>query len=409
MKSIKLIRFLLFYLAFSTCSSYSYSQSDNSNQFFIKGKLLNKHTGKVVLSYVDYDEPRKDTAILRNGEFSFSGKVNGACEAILWTNLKTINIDDKTVLRFLLDASNYTINFSENRKPASIITGSKLQREKENWDNEKVKLLEAKADYYHRSDSLYKLSKTSVLPGVQNAINKLPREKDSLLGLIREKDILYIKEYPDSYLSGYLLSWHERKISLDSVQNLYKLLSKKVKNSTVGNWVLAYIYPLTNDEPFRTANPLHGKTFGEQLTKIKSIYEFSCSDSSGNKINFSSFKGKYLVIDFWASWCVPCIDNIPSLKKMIEDYKDYPIEFISISLDKDNGKWKNALNKYKLSGIQVIEPKSFESLLAVYFKVLWVYHYLIIDKNGKIKNPKAPPALDPELKIILDKLLSKNN
>ncbi len=402
----KKIPLLYFFLALSL---NGLSQSNGSaNRFFIKGKLLNKDTGKVVLTYVDYDVPRKDTAILRNGEFSFSGTVDGACEAILWTNLKTKNVDDKTVLRFLLDASNYTINFSEKRRPASIITGSKLQREKESWDNEKANLLEAKADYYYRSDSLYKLSKTSHLPDIQNAINKLPREKDSILELIREKDILYIKANPDSYLSGYLLSWHVRKISLDSVQNFYELLSTKVKNSTVGSWVLAYIYPLTNDEAFRIANSLHGKTFGEQLTKIKSIYEFSCSDSAGNKINFSSFKGKYLVIDFWASWCVPCIENIPSLKEMIKEYKDYPVEFISISLDKDIGKWKIALNKYKLNGIQVIEPKSFESLLAVYLKVLYVYHYLIIDKNGNIINPDAPPALDPELKIILDKLLNKN-
>ena len=131
--------------------------NSTTNEFLIKGKLLDRDTGKVVLRYNNFTKNiyRNDTAILKNGEFIFSGVVNGACEAILWTNLKTVNIDDKSVVRFLLESSTYSINFRENRKPAAIITGSRVQKEKETWDNEKALLLEAIADFYKRSASLY--------------------------------------------------------------------------------------------------------------------------------------------------------------------------------------------------------------------------------------------------------------
>lgn len=385
--------------------------NSTTNEFLIKGKLLDRDTGKVVLRYNNFTKNiyRNDTAILKNGEFIFSGVVNGACEAILWTNLKTVNIDDKSVVRFLLESSNYSINFNEDRKPSAIITGSKVQKEKENWDNEKFSLLEAKADFYKRAATLYQELQNTNLPAIQTEINKMPHQKDSILELIRMKDTKYIRANPSSYLSGYLLSQHSRKLTIDSLQHIYEILSLKVKKSSIGRGLLADIYPLTNDKDFRAANPLYDEAFEEHLSKIKSIYDFSCSDTAGNKINLVSFQGKYLLIDFWASWCIPCIENIPSLKQMMKDYKAYPIEFISISLDTDIAKWKASINKYNLNGVQLIEPRGFESLIAVYYKVLWVAHYLIIDKTGNIIASDAPQARDPELKKLLESILKKDN
>lgn len=92
---------------------------------------------------------------------------------------------------------------------------------------------------------------------------------------------------------------------------------------------------------------------------------------------------------------------------MIKDYKNDPIQFVSISLDTDINKWKQSIKKNGLDGLQLSAPQAFAELIAVYYKVLWVPHYIVFDKNGLVVNADAPQPLDPELRILLDRLLKK--
>jgi hypothetical protein len=96
------------------------------------------------------------------------------------------------------------------------------------------------------------------------------------------------------------------------------------------------------------------------------------------------------------------------LKKMMEEYKSLPIQFVSISVDTDIDKWKQSIKKHDFDGLHLSEPEAFAGLIAIYFKILWVPHYIIIDKNGNIINPDAPSPNDPELKKQLDNLLKAN-
>jgi thiol-disulfide isomerase/thioredoxin len=187
----------------------------------------------------------------------------------------------------------------------------------------------------------------------------------------------------------------------------YSEIANDVKKSSLGHLVLKDIYPLTDDNEFRKANPLIDIEFDERLRKINSVYDLSLRDTLGNIIELSSFKGKYLVIDFWASWCKPCIANIPALNQMIEYYKSDSIQFISISLDKDENDWKHSIIKHNFTGLQLSDLTGFNSLAAVYCKVLWVPKYIVAGKNGEIINYDAPQASEPELKTLLNNLIRK--
>ena len=192
----------------------------------------------------------------------------------------------------------------------------------------------------------------------------------------------------------------------------FSMLSNKVKVINLGRRILEELYPQTNDETFKKLNPYYDKEFEEKLNSVKSVYDFRLRNNFNKEISLSTFKGKYLILDFWASWCMPCIANFPKQKQLINLYKNDPIEFISISFDKDEGKWKEALEKYHLRGVQLLAPKAFDELIAAYFKVMWVPHYIIIDniiidKNGIIINAEAPQPLDPDFKIGINKLLKK--
>ncbi len=402
---MRLVYFFYFSFALLLMNSV-FSQAAYNSRFNITGRIIGQDTGTVVLYYTNNENKNSIvTAILKNGEFKFTGKVNRVCDAYLWTDTSNHNFSDASVVRFLLEPQKIDILYNKSN---AIISGSKSQAEKEKFDKEKSNLLIPKNQFQNQIDSLYKLSKLQSNPLIQAKMDELYAKMDSINARIKPVDLEYIKRHKNSYLSGFLLSSYKRKLPIDTLQVYYSLLGDDVKSSSEGNKVIEYVYPLTSDNEFRRKNPLFGLDFDNQLGKIKSIYDFNLNDRFGRKINFENFKDRYLLIDFWASWCVPCIENFPYLKKLMEEYKSDSIQFISVSLDTNSNSWKAAIKKYDLPDIQLSDLKGFEGLLPVYCKVVTsIPRYVLVDKSGKIINYDTPDPMNPELKILIDNLLKK--
>jgi thiol-disulfide isomerase/thioredoxin len=195
-------------------------------------------------------------------------------------------------------------------------------------------------------------------------------------------------------------------MAVDSIEKFFDLLSQDVKNSNVGYTVWSYAYPLSNNLTFKKANPLNGVEFNEKLASIRTVYDLTSSDSSGDIIDFNRFRGNYLYIDFWASWCVPCIKEMPALKNTIEIYKGEPIKFISVSVDTDEKKWKKAILDNNMYWLQASELTGFQGLVPTFCKVIiGVPQYVLVDKNGVIVSSDAPRPGTPELTSLLNSVL----
>jgi thiol-disulfide isomerase/thioredoxin len=123
---------------------------------------------------------------------------------------------------------------------------------------------------------------------------------------------------------------------------------------------------LTDDNEFRKANPLIDKELETQLDTVRSVYALRLTDTSGRIVELNAFKNKYLVIDFWASWCGPCIANVPSLNELIRNYRGDSIGFVSISLDRYPDQWKKALWSHRIDGVQLCDTNAFNSVAAIY-------------------------------------------
>jgi len=135
--------------------------------------------------------------------------------------------------------------------------------------------------------------------------------------------------------------------------------------------------------------------------------EFTYKDVEDKPVSFSDFKGKYVYIDLWATWCGPCKAEIPHMKKIEEDYHGKNIVFVSLSLDKpkDNQKWKDFVKKEQLKGIQIMADKEFNSDVAKNYDVHAIPRFLLFDPKGNIINTDAFRPSNPELREQLDKLL----
>lgn len=151
------------------------------------------------------------------------------------------------------------------------------------------------------------------------------------------------------------------------------------------------------------------KKYIEQYAKLRNVIPGSSfpagvvlEDINGNKVDFASFKGKYVYIDLWASWCGPCVREIPHLQALEAEMKDSNVVFVSISVDTSKDAWKKRVEGLKLHGNQFLDAGG---KLSSALNVQGIPHFLIYDKEGKLHTYKAlRPSSGEQLKQILKQL-----
>ena len=136
--------------------------------------------------------------------------------------------------------------------------------------------------------------------------------------------------------------------------------------------------------------------------------DFNYRNYKGTKTKLEDYKGKYVYIDLWATWCGPCVREIPFLQKIEERYNDKNIVFVSISIDKqtDFKKWETMVKEKSLGGVQLIADNDWNSEFAKKFGVTSIPRFILIDPSGKVVKAVAERPSDPELQKVLDSLLN---
>ena len=127
---------------------------------------------------------------------------------------------------------------------------------------------------------------------------------------------------------------------------------------------------------------------------------------SGGTLSLDDLKGKYIFIDVWATWCGPCIKELPYLQRIEKAYHGKNIIFLSISIDdaKDHDKWRDMVEEKKLGGIQILADKSFNSQFVLDYNIKSIPRFILIDPNGKIISPNTAKPSDPELITLFNEL-----
>lgn len=145
----------------------------------------------------------------------------------------------------------------------------------------------------------------------------------------------------------------------------------------------------------------------KSLTKGNSSPNFDFENHKGGKTSLEDLKGKYVYIDVWATWCGPCLREIPSLQEIEKDYADKNISIVSISIDeeKDYDKWKNMVTENSLGGIQLMADKNWKSQFVEGYAILGIPRFILVDPNGNIVSADAPRPSDLRLRAMLDNLL----
>ncbi len=132
--------------------------------------------------------------------------------------------------------------------------------------------------------------------------------------------------------------------------------------------------------------------------------EIGLPSLDGDTIKLSSLKGKVVLLDFWASWCVPCRVSNRNLTKVYSKYKDKGFEIFGVSLDDEPGAWKAAVKRDKVSWLQVNEPGGWMAKAALDWDVMAIPTSYLIDKEGRLL---AMDLTEKQLEKALETLLDK--
>lgn len=194
-----------------------------------------------------------------------------------------------------------------------------------------------------------------------------------------------LKEYAD----GLLVSWN-KQVS-ETGLSFHSAGPVRMVQYSQGSRIKAEVENLKNKMAF----------------KGKPSPQFSYKDVNGKVVNLSDFKGKYVYIDVWATWCGPCRQEIPHLEKLEQLLKGKKIAFVSLSIDKpsDTEKWKNMVADKHMGGTQVIAENAWESTFVKEYKIESIPRFILIDPKGNIVDFDAKRPSEPELALQLEKLL----
>ncbi len=134
--------------------------------------------------------------------------------------------------------------------------------------------------------------------------------------------------------------------------------------------------------------------------------DFTGYNAFGEKVQLSDYSGNNVYVDVWATWCGPCIREIPSLKEIEREYHDKNIVFISISIDEeeDNEKWLKFIREKDLGGIQVMAKNDWNSEVVKGYNIKGIPRFIMIDSNGKIVSADAPRPSNPDLKVLFEEI-----
>lgn len=322
-------------------------------------------TGKIYIKYNLYGPNITDSILVSKAPLEYKIAAKNPTQVTL-SYSPDVNVNKKTDLKdvrlIYIENGTALINIKDSIRTASI-SGMPIIDSYEHYLNHikpaEVQFANIKKEY----DALTKEQKANL------AYTKPIFDKQDELAQFRKKLLSqYILDNPNSLFSTHGLRGIYHLLLPEEFDKLFNVLSVENQNSTVGIML----------KDFLKASQIAG--VGRMAP------DFTQNDVNGNPVKLSDFKGKYVLLDFWASWCGPCRAENPNVVKAYQQYKDKGFTVLGVSLDSPNGKnaWLKAIEADKLEWTNVSDLKGWKNEASTLYMVRAVPQNYLIDPNGKI-------------------------
>ncbi len=423
--------------------------SENTITIYTKDLSTIKGNGKVIKKIkINTDGTFKDTINTNEGYYNFSTPKSFTDIYLKKDCNITIKYDDKDLLNTinfsgdLSDINNYLTkkkrtdrkNFYDNFYKTFALNETEflklLKSLKKDKENDLKKLKKEKNFYKHEKKNIYynylimikdyqRLHRNitgnhsfTVSPQFLAPLSKAPLDDIDAFDNISE-----YRMFLSDYIAG----------TLQEDDTKFDYLSKKIKSikySRIKDFIALalsnFIAPRNTN--FDKINNLAISIATDENIKreIKENYQifsllkpgspspdFSYTDINGKNVSLSDLRGNYVYIDVWATWCGPCKGQIPFLKKLVKKFKDKPIKFVSISVDRKKNyiAWKDFVKNHDMTWYQLFADNSWDSDFIKKYHIESIPHFILLDKQGKIIESDALRPSNATLENELNNLL----
>lgn len=355
--------------AFALLVAVSYAQIKVNLSIEMKDTDSEKFTLSQVESFESGDITQFDEITLSNGKASKPLQLKEAGVYIL-------KGAKQQIILFLEDKENVKINIDTKKEPAYLIQGSKGSILFLEYQEDKNKL---KEKYINPLEKAFGEAST------EEAKKKIYADYIiATKAMEKELNQTTLQKFGNSIALVFLVMNWEDETDVVYMEEINKRLQSKFAKNQVATY---------------SKNKLNKL---KQLAIGSVAPEISLPDANGKNITLSSLKGKYILIDFWAAWCGPCRQENPNVVAAYDKYKNKGFEIYGVSLDDNKDKWVGAIEKDKLTWINVSDLRGWQSSAAKLYGITAIPKNFLLDKQGKIiaKNLRGS-ALEAKLKELM--------
>ncbi len=377
--SLRLL-FIIVMTALLSCNA-----KNNEGRYSIAGTIQNSENKKLVLQEVPFDGKEIITldsvTLKKDGKYNFNfiSKTEG---------LYILAIENDTLHNFSIvfvnDEKNIQINADPGKMETYTIKGS----------NTSASLLTFLKEYKSKDigifETMNKLAELQNSNGAGAAIDTLQKERNNKIADLNTFTQNAINNASNASMIYYLLGLSMRSMETSQVLALAKAAAEKTKSEALVNFATSLGNQIqTNVKPGAIA-------IGQPAPEI------ALSDPKGKIITLSSFKGKYVLVDFWASWCGPCRGENPNVVQAYEKFKKKNFTVLGVSLDESKEDWEDAIKADNLNWQHISDLKKWESTVVSTYKIEGIPYNVLVDPNGiVIATELRGPALEETLKKFI--------
>jgi Peroxiredoxin len=338
---------LVFALAAFSCQSAK-------DEYSIKGSIDGLDKGKVYLQKIVNGQPKTvDSTDISGGKFSFKGKVEVPDFRVLRLN------DREYFAQFFLDNANISVAVKKDSLNATKITGSPTNDVFKAYVTEMDKMSKEVAALQGKYQS-------AMASNDQEAGNKAKIDYQALVDNNKVFTKNFIKEHTSSVVSAFILLQFAAQLESNEVEEMVGKFAPEIGKSEYVTQLKEYV----NEQ---------------KKTAIGAVApDFTMNDTEGKPVSLASFKGKIVLVDFWASWCGPCRQENPNVVRLYQQYHGKGFEILGVSLDRGKEEWLKAIKDDGLAWTHVSDLKYWQNAAARLYGVNSIPQSFLLDKDGKI-------------------------